>query len=364
MPNKTSANSGEKVIVAMSGGVDSSIAAYLLHKEGYRVIGVSMSFGIHASNDEITPGRCCSIEDAADAQKVAIQAGFPFYTLNFRSGYEQLVEYFCDEYSRGRTPNPCIKCNEWLKFGRLWEYGKSIDCKYIATGHYSRIEHRNGRWVLKRAVDSTKDQSYVLFALSQEVLSRTLFPLGEMQKKRVRALARDINLAVKNKAESQDICFVPEGDYRRLLKERIPRQIQSGFIRDTSGKILGRHEGIQFYTIGQRRGLGIATGKPMYVVAINAPDNEVIVGESSELYRDEISVSGLNWVSIPPPNIGRKIQAHIKIRYTHTPVKGTVHVEAPSKVRVVFSTPQRAVTPGQAAVFYDGDDVLGGGWID
>ena len=348
----------EKVVVAMSGGVDSSVAAYLLKERGYDVTGLFMRGGIYT--DRGGERSCCSRADAEDAKRVADKIGIRFYVLDFSAEIESLIQYFCDEYSRARTPNPCIVCNSKLKFGRLAEYADAIGARYLATGHYARVEGHGGRRLLKRGVDAEKDQSYVLFGLTQEQLSRAIFPLGELRKPQVRQIATELGLRVSDKLESQDICFVPEGDYRALLRERCRAAMKPGLIVDTSGRAVGRHRGLQLYTIGQRRGLGIALGEPRYVVRLDTERNEVVIGSREELLRRELVARGVNWIAFD--ELDGEIECEAQIRYRHKPGKATV-IPEDEGVRVVFHEPEKGVAPGQGVVFYDGGAVLGGGWI-
>ncbi|MBM4044503.1 MAG: tRNA 2-thiouridine(34) synthase MnmA, partial [Planctomycetes bacterium] len=311
---------GTRIVVAMSGGVDSSVAAHLLREQGYEVIGLFMRMGVSAEAPDAPTGRtCCSAADAFDARRVAASLGIPFYVLNFEQQFRAIMDYFCAEYGRGRTPNPCIRCNEWLKFGRLLEFAKSLDAPFVATGHYARVERvavgaihesplptgdapRLGRvgerFVLKKGLDPSKDQSYVLFPLKQPQLASALFPVGSLTKKQVREIARKLDLRVKDKPDSQEICFVPDDNYRRLILERSGQPLRPGLIKDTTGKVLGQHPGIQFFTIGQRRGLGIATGKRRYVVRIDPVENVVIVGSYADALKREFIASDLNWIAI------------------------------------------------------------------
>jgi tRNA-specific 2-thiouridylase len=354
-----------RVAVAMSGGVDSSVAAYLVKEAGYEPVGLFMrmgnpyglSFGQRARS-------CCSLEDAEDARRVAEQLDIPFYVLDFKKDFEGLIDYFCQEYSMGRTPNPCIVCNKKLKFGNLLQTALEIGASRLATGHYARVDPpkvEEGRYMLKKGLDPKKDQSYSLFCLSQKQLSHSLFPLGEMTKEEVRERARQLGLKTRDKPESQEVCFVSEEGYGILIKER-RGETRGGLIRDTHNRILGRHPGIEFFTIGQRKGLGLAMGIPYYVVDINPEEATVVVGTQEELWGREFFVSGLNWIAVEDMKGERRVE--VKIRYAHPAVPATVYPEGEDRVRVVFQEPQRAITPGQAAVFYEGDIVLGGGWIE
>jgi tRNA-uridine 2-sulfurtransferase len=352
----------KKVIIAMSGGIDSSVAAHFLVEQGYDVIGLFMRLGIDKIDAIMKTKVCCSLEDANDARSVANQLGIPFHVLNFRDAFDRIINAFCTEYLNGRTPNPCITCNQELKFGRLLDFAKMLNADFIATGHYAKLERVKDRYLLKKGADVRKDQSYVLFPLTQDQLSKTLFPLGMVTKEYIRQVARDMNLKTKDKPESQDICFVPDNNYHNLLQERFGDRITQGFIKDTQGNILGRHPGTPFFTIGQRKGLGIALGTPRYVVDIDPQENTIVIGTNDDLMENELVASGVNWISIDKPEIPLEVQA--KIRYNHIPESAAVYPYGADKVRVVFRNPQRAITPGQAVVFYDTDTVVGGGWIE
>jgi tRNA-specific 2-thiouridylase len=349
-----------RVVVSMSGGVDSSVCAYLLKHQGYEPIGIFMKIGVLS----YSRATCCSLEDAFDARRVADKLRIPFYSLDMSFSFAPIIDYFIQSYNRGYTPNPCIMCNKILKFGRLWYYVKALGADAIATGHYAKICNRNGRYVLEKGVDPSKDQSYVLFTLTQEQLPHVLFPLGEYTKAQVREIAAKVNLPVRDKPESQDICFVPGGDYPRFLWSRIPSEIREGQIHTIDGKVIGYHPGYQFFTIGQRKGLRVALGKPLYVVAIDPFKNVITVGEESDLYRSEMVVGDVNWVSFDRPSVRDVINVDVKIRYTHSPAPAKLSVLDDGRVRIKFDRPQRAITPGQAAVFYQGQGVLGGGWIE
>ncbi|MFO0792575.1 MAG: tRNA 2-thiouridine(34) synthase MnmA [Candidatus Brocadiaceae bacterium] len=351
-----------KVVVAMSGGVDSSVAAHFLVEQGYEVVGLFMRLGLDKIDTITRTKICCSLEDANDARTVANQLGIQFHVLNFRDAFDRIIDTFCTEYLNGRTPNPCILCNQDLKFGKLLDFARMINADFIATGHYAQVEKSEGQYLLKKGVDARKDQSYVLFSLNQEQLSRTIFPLGPVTKDYVRRVAKDMNLKTKDKPESQDICFVLDNNYHTLLYERYGSRITPGLVKDTRGNILGKHPGTPFFTIGQRKGLGIALGAPRYVVDINPQDNTVVIGTDDELIQGELVASAVNWISIDKLRAPLWVQA--KIRYSHTPSPATVYPHGQDKVRVVFETPQRAITPGQAVVFYHDDIVVGGGWIE
>lgn len=344
----------------MSGGIDSSVSALLLRQTGHEVTGVFMRHGIRpeGSRPQGKQG-CCSLEDAYDARRVADQLGIPFYTLNFEKPFESIVEYFVSEYDRGATPNPCIVCNRDLKFGKLFEYADAIGAEFVATGHYARVERRAGRVALLTGVDEKKDQSYVLFPLAQPQLSRVMFPVGGYRKPDIRRLAHEAGLRIAEKPESMEICFVPDNDHRRLLRERLGDRLRPGEFRSREGRVLGAHGGHQLFTIGQRKGLGVAFGRPMYVVDIEPDRNVVVLSEEDEkgvLFH----ARQVNWISTEP----RVCEALVKIRSAHAGAPARVEPVGLDRVRIEFREPQRAITQGQAAVFYEGEAVLGGGWID
>jgi tRNA-uridine 2-sulfurtransferase len=352
-----------RVVLAMSGGVDSSVAAHLLRRQGYDVIGLFMRTGTHGREDGRADRKkgCCSALDAGDARRVADRLDIPFYALDFENEFNRIIDYFADEYLAGRTPNPCVVCNSWLKFGQLWNYGRQLQADYIATGHYARIVSQNGTAELHRAADPDKDQSYVLYGMQRSILPHLLFPIGEYRKEEVRALAREAGLAVADKPDSVEICFVPDGDHAGLIRERRPEQSTPGTIVDTCGEVLAEHDGIERFTIGQRKGLGFAAGERRYVLRIVPSSNEVVVGSREELLAPGLRASQVNWLAEPPQG---SFACAVKIRYRHQAVPGTVTALPEGQARVEFSTPQSAVTPGQAVVFYDGSRVLGGGWIE
>lgn len=376
----------ERVLVAMSGGVDSSVAACLLHEQGYDVVGVFMRLGAHepepvacdtGSTDSArtlslpiraeapeAPERqrgCCSAADATDARTVAGKLGIPFYALNFEEDFGRLKKYFADEYAAARTPNPCVMCNQWLKFGRLIDYADAVGARLVATGHFARVETTGPRPRLYRAKDAAKDQSYVLFGVSPDILRRTLFPLGEMSKAQVREAARRFGLAVHDKPESQDICFAPDRDYARVVKKYRPDAFASGAIRHVDGRVLGRHDGLPNFTVGQRRGLRVAVGTPVYVSELDAQTGDVIVGPQESVTAPQAEAARVGWLCVAPT---QPFRALVRIRYNHEAAPAVVEPLANDRVRVTFDEPQWAVTPGQALVIYDGDEVLGGGWID
>ncbi len=356
----------KKVLAAMSGGVDSSVMAVLLKDAGYEVVAMTMRLGVHdtVEMDSDKPS-CCSLEGVEDARRVAAQLDIPFYAVNYEDAFaETIVDYFVKEYSAGRTPNPCILCNQDLKFGKLMHLADELGLEYVATGHYARIERdqETGHFLLKKAVDATKDQSYVLFSLTQEQLSRALMPLGNYTKVEVREIARERGLKTHAKPESQELCFIGDDDYKRFLRERIPDQIRPGPIMNQNNEVIGEHAGTPFYTIGQRKGLNLALGKPMYVTRIDAQTNTLMIGESADLLRKECFIEKVNWII---PRSGESpVRATVKIRYKDRGVPATIYLLSGDRAHVCFDEPRRAITPGQAAVFYDGDTVLGGGWID
>lgn len=358
----------------MSGGVDSSLAAFLLKEKGYEVIGITLKLWDYSEvgGDLYKDGRCCSLDSMNDARNTCQKIGAPHYVLDFREEFkEEVISNFISEYKKGRTPNPCIVCNTEIKWKLLWNKAKELGADYLATGHYARIDYsdENGRYLLLKGVDSTKDQSYALWGLSQENLSKTIFPLGELTKKEVRELARKYNLKTAFKEESQEICFVPDDDYERFLREWDNRDSEKSFSRIKTGTVynlkkerLGEHRGIPFYTIGQRKGLNIALGKPLYVIKIDAEENVVYVGENEDLFKSTFIVSNLNWISVPKLN--DRMECLVKIRYMHTPANATILPYSENKVKIIFEKPERAITPGQSAVFYEGEKVIGGGIIE
>jgi tRNA-specific 2-thiouridylase len=351
-----------RVVLAMSGGVDSSVAALLLKQQGHEVIGLFMRTGAHGDSPDRRAKTCCSATDAVDAQAVADRLDIPFYALDFERDFARIMDDFADEYAAGRTPNPCVMCNIWLKFGKLWAYGKGVGADFVATGHYARIvTDEDDRPRIARAVDRSKDQSYVLFGLRGELLPRVLLPVGSFSKPEIRAMARDGGLPVHDKADSQEICFIPDDDYLRFVRDRRPDLHSAGSIVDEDGARLGEHAGIEGFTIGQRKGLGIAVGSPRYVVQIEPATNTVTVGRRESLDRPGLEASRFNW-QVDPPSGPLRCEAQIRARHqavgaTATPLQG-------ERVRVTFDEPQSAVTPGQVVTLYRGDLVVGGGWID
>jgi len=358
------------ILVAMSGGVDSSVTAAMLQRDGHEIVGLFMRNGATAgSAAKSNKQGCCSLEDSNDARFVAGQLGARFYVLNFAQDFQRVIDYFVAEYKRGRTPNPCAVCNTDLKFGKLLDYARQVGADKVATGHYSRVEHRDGRWRLLRGVDATKDQSYYLFGLTQDQLAHALFPLGGLTKKQVRELAGEFALKTRDKAESMEICFVPEGDYRAVVAKHDPQALVPGPIVNVAGETLGEHAGVAGFTIGQRRGLGVAHSKALYVVRLDPQTNTVVVGDEDDLALPAIVVDRVNWISVAGLAAGESLRAMVKVRYRHDGAPATVTGRADGSVDVVFDQPVKAAAPGQCAVFYgDGsrfraEETLGGGWI-
>jgi tRNA-specific 2-thiouridylase len=355
----------KRIVVAMSGGVDSSVTAALLKEQGHEVIGMTMQIWDYSSftakNGE-TFGTCCSLDDVHDARRVAEGLDIPFYVVNFEKDFQrQVIDRFCDDYFSGRTPNPCVLCNQVLKFELLLRRARELEADFLATGHYARIEREGECCQLRKGLDPAKDQSYFLFTLTQQQMRRVIFPLGGMTKDEVRGHAGRLNLRVAEKAESQDICFVPDGDYVRFLEEERGAGKMDGEIVHVSGQVLGRHQGTYRYTIGQRRGLGLSWPEPLFVVGIDAGKHRVLVGEKSHLAVAELTLHQVNWALAEPSGA---LRTACRIRYRHQEVPATVTPLPDDRARVVFDQPQNGVTPGQAAVFYEGDRVLGGGWIE
>jgi len=358
----------KSVLVAMSGGVDSSVAAGLLQRAGYEVTGVFMCLGQAAKESGGHPG-CCSPEDAADARAVAARLGIGFHVLNFQRDLEEIIRYFVDEYRVGRTPNPCVACNTRLKFGKLLQFAEAMGIDYVATGHYARVLEAGGGYRLYWGVDPTKDQSYALFGMGGSKLAKVLLPVGEYRKGEIRALAAEWRLPVHDKRESQEICFVPDDDYAGLVARRAPELCRIGPIVDTSGKVLGEHQGVYRYTIGQRRGLGVALGYPAYVVRLDAATNTVVLGSREELCQRRLVGREMVWMG-PRPEVSR-FAAMVQIRYNHRGTAGRVTVRKMGDddydtIEVDFEQPVSAITPGQAVVLYDPQNeyIIGGGWIE
>ena len=358
-----------RVVLAMSGGVDSSVAAVLLKEQGHEVVGVFMRTGavhedtscsIEKPKANRTRG-CCSAIDAADGQRVADRLDIPFYALDFSDDFARIQDYFVDEYLKARTPNPCVVCNTWLKFGKLWDYAKAVGADAIATGHYAQTKVLSGETWLLRSPDRMKDQSYFLFGLDFEILKRVIFPIGGMPKPEVRAIAERHGLGVSKKPDSQEICFVPDGDHHGFIQRRRPGAEPVGVIETVEGKVVGHHTGVSKFTIGQRKGLGVAIGKPAYVVELDADAGKVVIGPEELLRRKTLEAERVNWLT--SVEIGQPIEAEVKIRYQHNPSPAIVTPMKDGRARVEFRDWQTAITPGQATVFYQGERVLGGGWI-
>jgi tRNA-uridine 2-sulfurtransferase len=373
----------KKVVVAMSGGVDSSVAAALLLRQGYDVMGVFMRLGSpkgvegagtqggeHCETSPNAGGKnkqgCCSVLDAADARRVAGMLGVPFYVLNFEQDFGRVIDYFVDEYNRGRTPNPCVRCNDWLKFGKLAQYANAVGAEYVASGHYARVEAdpATGHPRLLRGLDHRKDQSYVLFGMSRDALAHTLLPIGGYEKHAVRAIAEELCLPVFNKPDSQEICFVPNQDYAGLVRRRSPETFRPGELVLPDGEVVGRHEGHQHFTIGQRKGVGVAWRHPLYVLGIDPAANRVTVGRREDLARSSLVARQINLLDDALRPGGRPVRCTAKIRYNSPPQPAEATVTGDDEITVRFDDPQSAITAGQAVVLYDGDAVLGGGWIE
>ena len=346
----------------MSGGVDSSVAAALLAEQGHEVIGLSMQ--LYDQRGSQTFGRCCTLDDLHDARRVAAQVGFPHYIVNFEEQFQQtVIANFVDEYTAGRTPIPCSHCNSDLKFATLLDRARGLGSTHVATGHYACVTRdSNDRWHLRRSTDRDKDQSYFLFSLTQEQLAGALFPIGNMPKAEVREHARRLGLLVADKPDSHEICFVPDGDYAAFVEARAPSASRTGTIVDQSGRTLAAHGGVHRFTVGQRKGLGVASPEPLYVLRIDADAGQVTVGPRAALERRTFTASGVNWMTPAPP--GAWLAASAQVRHRHRAATGRVRALDMRRAEFEFDEPQQAITPGQAAVFYDGDVVLGGGWIN
>jgi len=362
------------IAVAMSGGVDSSVVAGMLHRRGERVIGLTMQLWNQRRLPELAvegpTGRCCSIDDVYDARHVAQHLGIPYYVVNFEQRFEQqVVKPFIDEYLAGRTPIPCTLCNNFIKFDQFLEMAEGVGAERIATGHYARIDWNpdSGRWEMRRSADRSKDQTYFLCGLTQAQLARTMFPLGGFEKSEVRELARELELPTAEKPDSQEICFVPNGDYAAFIdayfrEQGVDAADVAGQLVTTDGRVVGEHQGVHRFTVGQRRGLGVAAGEPLYVIATEPATRRVVIGRNDDLLRATMRVKEMNWISIAPP--AEAVRASVKIRNKHSAAAATIIPVDSTHAEVKFDEPQRAVTPGQGAVFYSDDLVLGGGWIE
>lgn len=371
-----------RVVLAMSGGVDSSVAAHLLLEAGHEVMGVFMRHGEESTRACAIPSErltnalpivtkpighkqgCCSAADAEDGRRVADRLGIPFYALNLRAEFRGIIDYFVDEYARGRTPNPCVMCNNWIKFGKLFDYADSVRADFVATGHYARLERRGNEMALLRGIDNDKDQSYVLFGIQRRLLERMLLPVGHFEKTEIRRLAGQIGLNVAEKKDSQEICFVTSGHHGEFVRERLARPTVTGSIVTTDGRVVGEHTGVERFTIGQRKKLGVALGEPYFVVRIDAAEQRVVIGQREELARCDLTASAANWLIDPP--LGSSFLCAAQIRYNSAAAMAEVSVDPadPTTFAVRFEEPQYGVAPGQAVVLYDGPRVLGGGWID
>jgi tRNA-specific 2-thiouridylase len=356
-----------RVVLAMSGGVDSSASAVLLKRQGYDVVGLFMRTGVDHPGDH-SPGRkdhkkgCCSAVDAGDARRVADRLDIPFHALDFEAEFGRIIDYFADEYARGRTPNPCVVCNTWLKFGQLWSFARTLGADFIATGHYAQIVAGPDGHELHRGVDPDKDQSYVLHGIKRDVLPHLLFPVGGHLKPEIRELAREAGLgAMADKPDSVEICFVPGGDHTEVVRRRRPEVAKAGVVRDRDGTVLGEHDGIDRFTIGQRKGLGIGGGRKRFVLELLPEANEVVVGDPDDLLANGLDASGVNWLADIPTGV---LACSAKIRYRHLAVPATVTAAPGGGAEVRFAEPQPAVTPGQAVALYAGPRLLGGGWIE
>ncbi|HEY6330187.1 MAG TPA: tRNA 2-thiouridine(34) synthase MnmA [Blastocatellia bacterium] len=364
------------IAVAMSGGVDSSVAAAILNREGREIVGFTMQLWNQrrraggTGDGEQVSSRCCSLDDVYDARRVAEHMGFPFYVINLEDEFERMVvRPFVESYLEGRTPIPCVSCNSRLKFARLASLANSVGADDVATGHYARVDRdaQAGRFILRKGKDAGKDQSYFLFELTQKQLARAVFPLGEMSKSEVRDIARSLGLSTAEKPESQEICFVPDGNYSRFVEDYAASELNSpvaaeaGAIESPEGAKLGEHHGLHRYTIGQRKGIGLSSEQPMYVLKIDVPRNSLVVGRREDLYQKSMTVGGMNWISISEPD--RPLRASVRIRYRAPEAPAEITPIGRGMVRVDFDEAQPAITPGQAAVFYDDDKVVGGGWI-
>ncbi len=353
-----------KVVVGMSGGVDSSVAAYLLLEAGYDVIGVTMQIWQQEDDDTVSEnGGCCGLSAVEDAARVASKLGIPHYVMNFREEFsEKVIRYFMDEYLAGRTPNPCIACNRYVKWESLLQRSLQIGADCIATGHYARIAKLpNGRYALRRSATDEKDQTYALYSLTQEQLARTLMPVGDYEKPEIRGIAEQLGLSVADKPDSMEICFVPDKDYAGFIRANSGREIPEGNFVTSDGRVLGRHKGITHYTIGQRKGLNLSMGHPVFVTELRPETNEVVIGEAEDVFTDRLRCNRLNFMSVP--DLEGEMPVIAKIRYNHRGARAVVRKTGPDEAEVIFEEPVRAVTPGQAVVFYDGDYVAGGGTI-
>ncbi|HEY5560520.1 MAG TPA: tRNA 2-thiouridine(34) synthase MnmA [Clostridiaceae bacterium] len=352
----------KKVAIGMSGGVDSAVAAYLLKKKGYDVTGITMQVWPEDDYYEEREGGCCSISSVEDARRVAYKLDIPFYVFNFKDEFkEKVIDYFTSDYLKGNTPNPCIACNKYIKFDSLLNKVAAMGFDYVATGHYCRIEKIDNRFILKRAIDLNKDQSYALYNLSQYQLEHTLFPCGDYTKPQIREIAKEVGLQVHNKKDSEEICFIPDNDHGGYIKRFYPKDVTTGLFKDKDGKVLGEHKGIVYYTIGQRKGLGISLGKPRFVVNIDSQKNEILLGDEEEVFKNKLIVDELNFIAFS--KLDEKINVQAKIRYSAPLKAATIEPLEDNCAIVTFNEKVRALTKGQSIVFYQDDIVLGGGII-
>lgn len=354
----------KKALIAMSGGVDSSVAAYLMQQRGYDCTGITLKLFDKDDGEEKEEKACCSLDDIEDARNVCRKIGIPYYVYNFKDSFrENVISRFIDAYETGRTPNPCIDCNRFIKFEKLMRRADELDFDCVVTGHYATVEFNEatGRYLLKKSVDLSKDQSYVLYSMTQKQLSKTVFPLGEMTKEQTRALAEQLDLINARKHDSQDICFVPDGDYAKFIERYTGKEYPNGDFVDESGRVLGEHKGIIRYTVGQRKGLGLALPHPMYVKEKNLAENKVVLCENSALFSKELLANDINLISVD--KIDEPIRVNARVRYNQKEQPATVYQLDDDTIRVVFDEPQRAISKGQAVVLYDGDYVIGGGTI-
>ena len=356
-------NKKKTALIAMSGGVDSSVAAALMKEEGFECTGCTMRLYENDMIGEDLFGTCCSMKDTQDARSVCEKIGIPYYIFHYENEFrEKVIEPFVCSYEKGETPNPCTRCNKYMKFDTLYKKAKQMDCEYIVTGHYARIEERDGHFYLKKALDPGKDQSYVLYDLTEEQLAHTKFPLGEYEKPQVRAMADKYEFVTSHKSDSQDICFVPDGDYGKMIRRYRKREYSKGPIVSADGKVLGEHNGIIDYTIGQRRGLGVPSDRRLYVCKVDVANNTVVLSDNADLFKTRFIVRDFHWITGNIPE--EDIRCSVKVRYRHREQPATVRLLSGGRAQVTFDEPQRAITAGQSAVLYDGDYVLGGGIID
>ena len=353
----------KKVVIGMSGGVDSSVAAYLLKEQGYEVIGITMRMAPDDPDHEENEGGCCGLSAVEDARRVCDRLDIPFYVMNFKKSFkEKVIDNFVDEYIAGRTPNPCVNCNKYLKFDELLRKARGIGAEYVATGHYAKIEEVNARYQLIKSDDDKKDQTYMLYNFTQDQLAHTLMPCGKYTKDKIREIAKEIGLAVHNKKDSEEICFIPDNNHGRFISEYRPNDVKPGNFVDKSGKILGKHKGIVYYTIGQRKGLGLSLGRPVFVTEIRPERNEVVIGSEDEIFKNALIAKDVNFISIE--KLEGELSVTAKIRYSAKPTPAKLYPLKDGRVKVVFEEKVRAITKGQSVVFYDGNIVVGGGIIE